>query len=40
MDGKTKLNNLGWKVEINLQQGVENTYQWFLEHHNDMKFIK
>ena len=27
----SKLNNLGWKAEITLQQGIENTYQWFLE---------
>ena len=27
----TKLNNLGWKQEISLDKGLENTYTWFKE---------
>lgn len=26
-----KLNNLGWKHEINLEEGLKTTYEWFLE---------
>lgn len=28
----SKLNNLGWKSNIDLKDGIANTYQWFLEH--------
>ncbi|MDC1226288.1 GDP-L-fucose synthase [Algibacter sp.] len=27
----SKMNNLGWKAEIDLQQGIESTYEWFYE---------
>ncbi|MFH6769529.1 GDP-L-fucose synthase [Gaetbulibacter aquiaggeris] len=27
----SKLNNLGWKHTIDLQQGIESTYEWFLK---------
>jgi len=27
----SKINALGWKAEIGLQEGIEKTYQWFLE---------
>ena len=30
----TKLNTLGWKSEIDLQQGIESTYAWFYEFKN------
>ena len=33
----SKLNKLGWKAEIDLQQGIESTYQWFLENENSAK---
>ena len=26
----SKLNKLGWKAEIDLQKGIESTYEWFL----------
>ena len=26
----TKLNNMGWKHKIDLQEGIERTYEWFL----------
>jgi len=33
----SKLNKLGWKAEIDLQQGIESTYQWFLKIKNKKK---
>jgi GDP-L-fucose synthase len=30
----SKIKNLGWKVEINLKDGIKKTYQWFLENYN------
>lgn len=29
----SKLNAMGWSAKISLQNGVERTYQWFLENH-------
>ena len=31
----SKLNNLGWKAQIDLQEGIERTYAWFLENENN-----
>lgn len=28
----TRLHNLGWKHRMSLGEGIEHTYQWFLEH--------
>lgn len=28
-----KLRGMGWSPKIELRQGIETTYQWFLEHH-------
>jgi GDP-L-fucose synthase len=28
----TRLHNLGWRHRISLGEGIEQTYQWFLEH--------
>ncbi len=33
----SKLNNLGWKAEIDLKQGIESTYEWFL---GNIKILK
>ncbi|MDA9774797.1 GDP-L-fucose synthase [Algibacter sp.] len=33
----SKLNNLGWNAEIDLQQGIESAYRWFLENQNIAK---
>ncbi|MDB4274130.1 GDP-L-fucose synthase [Algibacter sp.] len=33
----SKMNNLGWKAEIELKQGIEKTYDWFLENLNSNK---
>jgi len=27
----TRLNNLGWKSRISLREGLESTYQWYLQ---------
>ena len=33
----SKLNKLGWKAEIDLQKGIESTYEWFLENFKSTK---
>ncbi len=32
-----KLAALGWKSQISLKNGIESTYQWFLEHVDDIR---
>lgn len=34
-----KLERLGWKASIELQAGLETTYQWFLKHQGDFKSV-
>jgi len=29
----SKLNNLGWKAQISLEEGIKDTYQWFKENY-------
>ena len=36
----SKLNKLGWKAEIDLQKGIESTYEWFLENLGSFKEVK
>lgn len=36
----SKMHDLGWKHEINLEEGVRKTYQWFLENINTFKEVK
>ena len=36
----SKMNALGWKPEVNLQDGIKLTYDWFLENLNDYKELK
>lgn len=36
----SKMNALGWKPEVNLQDGIQLTYDWFLENLNDYKELK
>ncbi|WP_188444764.1 GDP-L-fucose synthase family protein [Sphingomonas psychrolutea] len=31
----TKLNGLGWRPSVPLNQGIPAVYRWFLEHHNE-----
>lgn len=30
----TRLNNLGWQAKIQLREGLQKTYNWYLEHFN------
>ena len=34
-----KLNKMGWKPHIMLEEGIKNTYNWFLDHINTYKQI-
>ena len=36
----SKMNNLGWKASIELSQGIEKTYKWFLENQDQFKEVK
>ena len=36
----SKLNNLGWKAQIELKRGIEETYQWFLAREGRWKAVK
>jgi GDP-L-fucose synthase len=36
----TKMHDLGWKHKVNLEQGIQITYDWFLEHVNEIKEVK
>ena len=33
----SKMNTLGWNAEIDLRQGIDYTYSWFLEQENTLK---
>jgi GDP-L-fucose synthase len=33
----TRINELGWKSEITLEQGLQDTYQWFLENQTHLR---
>ncbi|MEO1661330.1 MAG: GDP-L-fucose synthase [Pseudomonadota bacterium] len=35
----SKLERLGWKSSIELKEGLESTYAWFLEHQDDFKSV-
>jgi GDP-L-fucose synthase len=35
----SKLHNLGWKHKIELEEGIQKTYFWFLEHQQDFKEV-
>lgn len=36
----TKMHALGWKHQVQLEQGIQKTYDWFLEHVNEIKEVK
>ena len=36
----SKINELGWKAEIDLQKGIESTYKWFIKNSGNIKEIK
>ena len=33
----SRLNTLGWKSSISLKEGLGSTYQWFLEHQEQLR---
>ena len=35
-----KLKNEGWSATTLLEQGIQETYQWFLENQNKFKQVK
>ena len=36
----SKLNQLGWKHEVELIEGIKKTYSWFLENEGNYKEVK
>ncbi len=36
----SKMKNQGWSAKITLEDGIQATYQWFLEHANNYKEVK
>ncbi len=36
----SKMKNQGWSSKIALEDGIQSTYQWFLEHANNYKEVK
>lgn len=36
----SKMHELGWKHKVNLEEGIQKTYNWFLEHVNEIKEVK
>jgi len=32
-----RLNSMGWKAKISLSDGLRNTYQWFLDHLDEIR---
>ena len=36
----SKMHELGWKHQVNLEAGIAKTYEWFLENLNEIKEVK
>jgi GDP-L-fucose synthase len=36
----TKMHNLGWKHQVDLEEGIQKTYHWFLENVDKIKEVK
>ena len=36
----SKMNQLGWHANYSLEQGIANTYSWFLENQSNIKEVK
>lgn len=36
----SKMHTLGWKHQVNLEEGIQKTYNWFLENVNAVKEVK
>jgi len=32
-----RLSNMGWRARIGLEEGIMDTYLWFLDHQNDFR---
>ena len=32
-----KINDLGWKAETNLTEGIKTTYEWFINHYYTLR---
>lgn len=35
----SRLTEMGWKPQINLEQGIKDTYQWFLSHRGEIREV-
>ena len=33
----SRLNDIGWQAQINLEQGLRKTYRWFLENETELR---
>jgi GDP-L-fucose synthase len=36
----SKMHALGWKHQVNLEEGIQKTYDWFLENAATFKEVK
>jgi GDP-L-fucose synthase len=36
----SKMESVGWKAKISLEEGIERTYNWFLDHQDSFKEVK
>mgnify|MGYP000134315217 CR=1 FL=1 len=36
----SKMHDLGWKHKVDLEEGIQKTYEWFLEHVKEIKEVK
>jgi GDP-L-fucose synthase len=36
----SRITSLGWRPRINLRDGIQSTYEWFLSHHADLRIGK
>ena len=36
----SKMERAGWKAKVGLEEGIQRTYQWFLEHQETFKEVK
>ena len=36
----SKLNGLGWKAQVELEEGIKQTYDWFLQNQENFKEVK
>jgi len=36
----SKMEDAGWKAKVGLEEGIQRTYQWFLEHQDSFKEVK